>query len=55
MKYEEVEEAVMNELITRTEAIEKVENWLECHPDGCGWCMSPRETAEMIFREDDDE
>lgn len=49
MSYEEVEEAVMDELITKTEAIELVTSYLETHPDGCAWCMSPRETAELIF------
>lgn len=50
MSYEEVEEAVMDELITKTEAIELVTRYLETHPDGCAWCMSPRETAELIFK-----
>lgn len=51
MKYEEVERVVMDELITKTEAIEAVTQWLEIHPQGCGYCMSPRETAEFIFEE----
>lgn len=55
MKYEEVEEAVMDELITKTEAIEKIAEWLETHPDGCGWCMSPMETAELIMGDSEDE
>ena len=55
MNYDEVERVVMDELITKTEAIEKVADWLECHPEACGWCLSPQETAEMIFREDKDE
>lgn len=50
MSYEEVEEAVMDELITKTEAIELVTSYLETHPDGCAWCMSARETAELIFK-----
>lgn len=55
MRYEEVEEVVTDELITKTEAIEKVAEWLETHPDGCAWCMSPIETAEMIFNEGDED
>lgn len=50
MSYKEVEEAVMDELITKTEAIELVTNYLEKHLDGCAWCMSARETAELIFK-----
>lgn len=49
MSYEEVEEAVMYELITKTDAIKTVTRYLETHPDGCAWCMSARETAELIF------
>lgn len=49
MSYEDVEAAVMDELITKTEAIETVTRYLETHPDGCAWCMSARETAELIF------
>lgn len=49
MKYEEVEEAVMDELITKTEAIEKIAEWLEIHPEGKAWGMSAIETAEMIM------
>lgn len=58
MSYEDVENAVMDELITKTDAIRTVTRYLETHPDGCAWCMSPRETAEFIFeqyREDEDE
>ena len=55
MSYEEVEETVMDELITKTDAIERVAEWLETHPEGCGWCMSPMETAEMIFERNEDE
>lgn len=51
MKYEEVEEAVMDELITKTEAIEAVTEWLTINPQGCGYCMNARETAEFIFGE----
>lgn len=35
------------------EAIKKVAAWLEKHRGGCGWGMSPRETAEYIFKEGD--
>ncbi len=55
MKYEDIEEAVMDELITKTEAIEKIAEWLETHPDGCGWCMSPMETAELIMTGDSED
>lgn len=58
MSYEEVEEAVMDELITKTEAIELVTGYLKKHLDGCAWGMSARETAELIFDhywEDEDE
>jgi len=48
----EVEEVVANELITKTEAIEKVTAWLEDHPGGLGWCRNAQETAELIFEED---
>lgn len=49
MKYEEVEEAVMDELITKTEAIEKIAEWLKRHPEARAWGMSARETAELIM------
>lgn len=35
-----------------TEAIQRVTAYLEEHPDGCAWAMSPKETALMIFKEE---
>ena len=55
MKYEEVEEAVMDELITKTEAVEKIAEWLEIHPEGKAWGMSAIETAELIMGDSEDE
>lgn len=55
MKYEEVEEAVMDELVTKTEAIEKIAEWLEIHPEGKAWGMSAIETAELIMGDSEDE
>ena len=50
-----VDEAVSDELITKTEAIQKIAEWLETHPEGCGWCLSPMETAELIMTGDSED
>ena len=50
-----VDEAVSDELITKTEAVEKIAEWLEIHPEGKAWGMSAIETAELIMGDSEDE
>lgn len=37
--------------ISLGDAIHKVKEYLDEHPDGCRWCMSSLETAKSIFEE----
>ena len=36
-------------MIPRKVVIEKIVDWLKSHPEGCGWCMTPEETAMRIL------
>ena len=35
--------------VLKSEVIEKMTDWFKSHPEGCGWCMSPEETAKRIL------
>lgn len=45
----DVEEAVMNELTTKTEVLGALTKWFKKHPEGCGWGMGAEETAQFII------
>lgn len=38
-----------DDLVPKQEVIDKITDWFKSHPEGCGWCMSPEETAKRIL------
>lgn len=39
----------MGAVLPKRLVIDKIVDWLRSHPEGCGWAMSPEETAELIL------